>query len=298
MRLYRDFTDQAALDAAYDPSRTAEDAAGMMAAWQARSAATVAEGGGRLGVRYGPTLAEYLDIFPAGPAARPTAGPAPVHVFVHGGYWRRFSARDFAWVAEPVGARGVTAVIVNYALCPAVSIVEIVRQIRAALAWCHQHAASFGGDPGRLTLSGHSAGGHLVAMALATDWSGQYGLPDGLVERALALSGLFDLRPFPFTYLQPALQLTTAEVLAASPIDLAPTAPTPLTVAVGALESDEFRRQSRDFVAAWRQHEAPCAYQELAGADHFTALDRLFAPESPLLDTLLRTLGVGDRDPL
>lgn len=280
MRLYREFTDQATLDAAYDPSRTAVDAAGMMAGWQTRSARTLARLEGQLDRRYGPTVAEHLDVFPAGSGA-------PVHIFIHGGYWRRFAARDFAWVAEPLVARGITAVIVNYALCPEVSLGEIVRQVRAAIAWCHANAERFDGDAGRLTLSGHSAGGHLVAMALATDWPGSYGLPGNLVQRALALSGLFDLRPFPYTYLQPALQLTTAEVLALSPIDLEPLAETRLTVAVGASESGEFRRQSRDFTAAWQNKGMPCHHAELADADHFTALDRLFADESPLLDALV-----------
>jgi arylformamidase len=280
MRLYREFTDQESLDAAYDPSRSAADAAGVMAAWQVRSAQAVARLDGLLDMRYGPTLAEHVDVYPAG-------NGAPVHLFVHGGYWRRFTARDFAWVAEPLVARGVAAVIVNYALCPAVSLLEIVRQVRAAVAWCHRHVPRFGGDPARLSLSGHSAGGHLVAMALATDWPGDYGLPATLVERALTLSGLFDLRPFPYTYLQPALQLTMAEVLQASPIDLAPAAATPLTVAVGSLESSEFRRQSRDFLEAWRGHGVPTHYAEVADADHFTALDRLFAPKSPLLDAVL-----------
>lgn len=280
MRLYRDFTDQASLDAAYDPSRTAVDAASAMADWQVRSGRTLAKLECRLGVRYGPTLAEHLDIFPA------SAG-APVHVFVHGGYWRRFTARDFAWIAEPLVARGITAVIVNYALCPEVSLLEIVRQVRAAIAWCHANGDSLGGDVGRLTLSGHSAGGHLVAMALATDWPERYGMPADLVRRALALSGLFDLRPFPFTYLQPALQLTTADVLAASPIDLDPRAQSDFTVAVGGAESSEFRRQSRDFARAWQAKGMPCQQTELAGADHFTALDRLFAHQSPMLDALV-----------
>lgn len=280
MRLYREFTDQASLDAAYDPSRTAADAAGMMAGWQTRSERALARLAGQLDVRYGPTVAEHLDVFPAGSGA-------PLHIFIHGGYWRRFAARDFAWIAEPLVARGITAVIVNYALCPEVSLSEIVRQVRAAIAWCHGNAERFGGDAERLTLSGHSAGGHLVAMALATDWPGSYGLPATLVQRALALSGLFDLRPFPYSYLQPALQLTTGEVLALSPIDLQPLAATRLTVAVGAAESSEFRRQSRDFAAAWQRNGMPCHHAELAGADHFTALDRLFADESALLDALV-----------
>ncbi len=280
MKLYRDFADQAALDAEYDPSRAVADAAGLMAGWQARSAGALARLGGRLDVRYGPTLAEHVDVFPAGDAA-------PVHLFVHGGYWRRFSARDFAWVAEPLVARGITAVIVNYALCPWVSLTEIVRQTRAAIAWTHASIGRFGGDPARLTLSGHSAGGHLVGMAMATDWPGGYGLPADLLRGAVALSGLFDLRPFPFTYLQPALQLRTREVLALSPIDLEPLVRAPLTIAVGGAESVEFRRQSRDFAARWRDRGITIDHAEIAGADHFTALDALFAAKGPFLDQLL-----------
>jgi arylformamidase len=280
MRLYRDFTDQEAIDAEYNPSARVADAGERMADWQRRSAATVAALEGRLGVRYGPTLAEHVDIFPAG------AG-APVHIFVHGGYWRRFAARDFAWVAEPLVARGITAVIVNYALCPTVSMTEIVRQTRAAVAWTHAGIQAFGGDPARLTISGHSAGGHLVAMVLATDWPGTYGLHADLLKGAVALSGLFDLRPFPFSYLQPALQLTTAEVLALSPIDLEPQVLAPLTVAVGGAESAEFRRQSRDFAERWAGQGVPCRHEEIPGADHFTALDALFAAEGPLLGRLV-----------
>ncbi len=280
MKLYREFADQAALDAEYDPSRAAPDAAASMADWQARSAAALGRLTARLDVRYGPTRAEHLDVFPAGDGA-------PVHVFLHGGYWRRFTARDFAWVAEPLVARGITAVVVNYALCPTVSLTEIVRQTRAAIAWTHARIGAHGGDAARITLSGHSAGGHLVAMALATDWPGDYGLPADLVRGAVALSGLFDLGPFPYTYLQPALQLTTREVLALSPIDLEPLARVPLTVAVGAAESAEFRRQSRDFVARWRAAGMAVGHAEIAGADHFTALDALFAADGPFLEQLL-----------
>jgi arylformamidase len=162
-----------------------------------------------------------------------------------------------------------------------------VRQTRAAIAWTHANIAQFGGDPARLTLSGHSAGGHLVAMAMATDWPGEYGLPADLVRGAVALSGLFDLRPFPFSYLQPALQLATREVLALSPIDLEPLVRAPLTVAVGGAESAEFRRQSLDFAARWRDRGMSIDPVEIAGANHFTALDALFAADGPHIAQLL-----------
>ena len=281
MRLYRAFTDQESLDAEYDPTRNVPEAAATMADWSMRSQGTLDRLEARLGVRYGPTLEEHLDIFPA-------ASGAPVHIFLHGGYWRRFAARDFAWVAEPLVARGVTAVVVNYALCPTVSLSEIVRQTRAAIAWVYTHIGEIGGDPTRITLSGHSAGGHLVAMALATDWAGAYGLPAAPLRAALAVSGLFDLRPFPYTYLQPALQLTTREVLTLSPIDLEPQVAAPFTVAVGGAETAEFRRQSRELAISWGRHLEHCHYEEIADANHFTALDALFCETSRLLDRLLR----------
>ena len=162
-------------------------------------------------MRYGPTRAERVDIFPAGEGA-------PVHIFIHGGYWRRFAAADFSFVAEALVAAGTTAVIVDYALCPGVSIDEIVRQVRAAIAWTWTNASTFGGARDRITLSGHSAGGHLTAMALATDWPGQYDLPSDVIKAGLAISGLFDLAPFPYSWLQPSLQLTWEQVLRQSPI--------------------------------------------------------------------------------
>jgi arylformamidase len=123
-------------------------------------------------------------------------------------------------------------------------------------------------------------------MAVATDWPGEYGLPAAPFTAVAAVSGLFDLGPFPYSYLQPALQLTTREVLTLSPIALEPGARPPLNVFVGAAESAEFRRQSQDFTAAWGRKGVPCQYAEIEGANHFTVLDRLFAADSPLLDGL------------
>jgi arylformamidase len=272
VRLYRDFATQEEIDREYNPSAAApESAAAVTAAWTTRSAATRGRPGARLGVAYGPTCAEHLDVFPAAAGQ----GGAPVHVFVHGGYWRRFAAADFSFVADRLAAAGAASVVVNYALCPAVTLGEIVRQVRAALAWTWANAASFGGDRDRITLSGHSAGGHLVAMALATDWEGGYDLPPDLVKGALAISGLFDLAPFPYSYLQPALQLTWDDVRRLSPVNVVPALAPPLTVAVGGLESAEFRRQSRDFHDLWRSRGLPGSFVELEGRDHFTVLDAL-----------------------
>ena len=197
MRLYRQFEPKKSSTPRTIRPHPVEDSAGDLRATGPRARTRpAARLDCRLGVRYGPTREEHLDIFPAGDGA-------PVHIFIHGGYWRRFNARDHDFLAPAFVEAGITFVSVNYALCPKVTMDEIVREVRAAVAWTHAHARGFGGDPARLTVSGHSAGGHLCAMALSTDWEGAYDLPADTLKGGVAVSGLFDLAPFPYTYLQP-----------------------------------------------------------------------------------------------
>lgn len=281
MKLYREFSTQEELDAEYNPANTAADADGCIAGWMQRSAMATATQEAHLGVKYGPTLEEYCDIFPAGPGA-------PVHLFIHGGYWRRFSARDHAFLGPPLAGAGITTVIMNYALCPQVTLDEIVRQTRAAIAWTYAHAADYSADPDRLTISGHSAGGHLAAMALATDWPGDYGLPADIIKGTMPISGVFDLAPIPYTYVQPKVQLTWDQVNRLSPQRHVPDRASPIIVAVGGLESAEFRRQSRDYHDACRAKGLAGTWLERPGKDHFTVLDELEQPESELHRTLVR----------
>ena len=280
MKLYRDFATQEEIDAHYNVLGNVADPDAAIAGWMRRSEAAVARLGGRLDVRYGPTLAEYCDVFPAGPGA-------PVHVFIHGGYWRRFSARDHDFVVPELVAAGLSVVVVNYALCPTVSLDEIVRQVRASLAWTFAHAAEFGADPNRLTVSGHSAGGHLTAMALLTDWVGDYGLPADLIKGAVAISGLYDLGFLPYCYVQPKVQATWDQVRRLSPLHHLPEAAPPLLVAVGGDEPDEFRRQSRDFHAAWRGAGLPGDFLEVPGSHHLTVLEELERPDAELTRRLV-----------
>lgn len=275
MKLYREFETQEQIDAEYNPAATAPDAEQVIQGWAERSAAAMASTRGELGVRYGPTREEYCDVYPAGSGA-------PVHLFVHGGYWRRFSARDHAFVAPSLVAAGITTVVMNYALCPSVSLDEIVRQTRAAVAWTFARARDFGADPDRLTVSGHSAGGHLVAMALATDWPGTYDLPVDVIKGGVAISGLFDLGFLPWCYVQPKVQATWDQVERLSPLRHLPTKAPPLLVAVGANETGEFRRQSRDFHAAWRAAGLEGSFLEPEGRNHFTVLEDLERPGNEL----------------
>ncbi|HYG87941.1 MAG TPA: alpha/beta hydrolase [Azospirillum sp.] len=278
--MYRHLSTQDEIDREYNPRLGVPDVEALIAGWSTRSEEARRKLGGQLGLKYGPTLAEYVDVFPA---TRPNA---PVHLFVHGGYWRAFTARDFSFIAEGPVSRGCCTVIVNYALCPQVSVTEIVRQTRAALAWTWAHAAEFGADRERISVSGHSAGGQLVARLLATAWQRDYGIPDDVIKAALPISGVFDLEPIRWSWLQPTLQLTGDEILAQSPMHHLPTRPVPMAVAVGGAESAEFRRQSRDYAAA-----VGAKFLEAEGRHHFDILDDLASPYGRLWRTLEQLAG-------
>ncbi len=225
--------DRAALDLQYNNQLRVPDFADHVARWQQESARVRAALPGERDVAFGPSADEVLDIYTPARAGR----PAPVQVYYHGGYWRSFKAADFAFVAERLAEAGVLVVVVNYALVPAVRIGELVRQCRAALAWVHANIGRHGGDPNRIFVSGHSAGGHLVAaMAAMVPPAGE---PDTrtLLQGGVALSGLYDLEPIRLCYLQETLQMTPAEAAANSPARHLPNTAKPLILSYGA---DEF----------------------------------------------------------
>ena len=283
--LYRDFATQEELDAQYDPERTVPDPGVYAEFYERESERLRLERDHSLDVPFGPTLAEHVDIYPAGPSA-------PVLVYVHGGYWRARTGREFGFVARGPVSRGVATVVPNYELCPRVTIDEIVRQARAALAWTYKNAESFGGDPDRIHVAGHSAGGHLVAMLLTTDWEGTYGLPNDTIKGATVISGLFDLAPFPYTFLQPKLQLTWDEVRRNSPILHLPAVSPPLLVAYGGDETDEFKRQSEAFLGAWGAKGLPGERLVLPGKNHYDVIDGFLDAGSPLLSAIFGRMGL------
>ncbi|MBD1897882.1 alpha/beta hydrolase [Coleofasciculus sp. FACHB-129] len=284
--LYRNFSTQAELDAEYNVEKSVPDFM-VYADFYVKTSASVRSAlSCKLQVPFGPTLAEHLDIFPA------AQSDAPILVFIHGGYWRLLSSQDFSLVAKAPVEAGVTVVVTNYALCPTVTMDEIVRQSRAAVAWIYQNASSFGGDRDRIYVSGHSAGGQLTAMLMATDWEGTYGLPADIIKGGCAISGLFDLMPFPYTWLQPALQLTWGEVLRNSPILHIPDKAGSLIVTYGGDESKEFQRQSEEFLAAWKAKGLKGEYLPQPGKNHFTAIDGFLDVNSNLCTAILRQMGV------
>lgn len=284
--LYREFSTQEALDAQYNMANTVSDYENHAEFYVEESRATRNELDCHLDVSFGPTIAEHLDIFPA---ERPDA---PVLLFVHGGYWHSLSSKEFSFVANGPVSAGVTTVVVNYALCPTVTLDEIVRQTRAAVAWLDQNAEAFGGDSSKIHVAGHSAGGHLATMVLATDWRKKYGISPDVIKSACAISGLFDLAPFPYTYLQPKLQLTWGQVRRNSPIRHIPDNAPPLLVSYGEEETTEMRRQSNDFLAAWREQQLEGTLLSQSEKDHFSAIDGFLDADSPLCRAILEQMDI------
>ncbi len=253
--------------------------------WAEQSADAVRTQPRELDVRYGGGSNEHLDIFPAAQA------DAPVLVFIHGGYWRALDKREHSFVAPAFTREGVCVVVPNYALCPAVTIPEITMQLARALAWTWRNIARHGGDRRRITVAGHSAGGHLAAMMLECVWPVLApDLPADLVKGALAISGLHDLDPIMRTpFLQPAVQLTPQQVAQASPARLPPPAQGILYTVTGGDESEEFHRQNRLIRAAWGEERVPVC-EVLPGLNHFSVLDSLVEPGRRLHDLALRLL--------
>jgi arylformamidase len=276
--LYRNFASQEEIDREYNVEALVSDFGAVADFFVNQSRAARRDLDCALDVRFGPTRAEHLDIFPA---AKPGA---PVLVFIHGGYWRMLSAKEFSLVARGPVARGCTVVVTNYALCPDVSIAEITRQSRAAIAWVYGNIARFNGDATRIVAAGHSAGGQQVGRLLQTDWSGDYGLPDDIIKAGLPISGLFDLRPFPYSWLAPKLRLDHHTVMTESPLFDIPAAAPPVVVTVGGDESAEFIRQSQAYLDAMRAAGHPAAWFDQPGRNHFTAIEGFLHADSPLTD--------------
>jgi arylformamidase len=270
--VWRDL-DQEALDNAYDqlvyaPNRDQVIARRLVESAQART---------RLGephrAAYGPSAIEGLDIF------RTDRPNAPVNIFVHGGAWLRNRAADYAAQAElfvRAGAHHVLLDFCNVTDCDG-DLMPMVEQVRRAAAWVYRNAASFGGDPDRLYLSGHSSGAHLAGCVLTTDWA-QAGLPGDLFKGALLVSGMYDLEPVRLSKRSAYVKFTDAMVKGLSPMRHLDRLSTPLVVAYGTCETPEFQRQTRDFHAAVAALGKPIELLVAEGYNHFEIIETLGNP--------------------
>jgi arylformamidase len=228
-------------------------------------------GRAELGLAYGDTPRQTIDLFTAQQPDR-----APLAIFVHGGWWRSLEPSSFSQMARGLNTSGATVAVVGYDLCPNVSIAAIVDQIRRACAFLWQRLGR------RMLVYGHSAGGHLAAAMVATDWASLYPkAPADLVPAGYAISGVFDLSPLAGISVNQDLRLDAEEARRLSPASWPVPKGRVFDAVVGGLESSEFKRQSQLIVQAWRG-TAATRYEEVPGANHFTVIDPLADPQSAM----------------
>lgn len=237
-------------------------------------------------IAYGRTSDEVLDFFPSSSPA------APVHVFIHGGYWRLLGKDESSFAAPSFVRSGASFVALNYALAPAVGIDEIVRQCRAAIAWLYRNVRRLGGDPERIFVSGSSAGGHLVAMLMSDGWQADVALPADVVKGGCAVSGIFDLEPLLQCSINETLGMDAGTARRNSPLLLRPTTGTSLAVAWAEVETREWKRQNMEYASCWRKANGSCETIEIAGRNHYDVILDLNDPRSRLGHLALAQMGL------
>ena len=245
----------------------------IFARWQREGAAYRASvHNAKLGLSYGPSMRRTIDLFPARHDDQ-----APLAMFIHCGYWRSLEPSMFSQAAAGPNALGITVAVAGYDLCPHVSIADIIEQMRVAclMLWRKRRQ--------RIFVYGHSAGGHLAACMVATDWKAfASDAPADLVPAAYSISGVFDLLPLVHVSMNQDLRLGEADARRVSPLHWSIPAGRSLDAVVGALESDEFLRQSKTIAESWRRGATLTRYEEIAGTNHFTVVDALADPDSAM----------------
>jgi arylformamidase len=259
----------------------------LLAEWAEKSTAWEAAAATLHEVAYGDSSAETLDLYTSDRES------APVHMYIHGGYWQANTKKSSSFVARPLVAAGGHVAVIDYGLCPEVTIDEIGRQIRAALAWLYRNVSLFGGNPGNITVSGHSCGGQLVGLAMATDWPG-FGadLSADLVKGGVSISGLFDLGPLVDTTINDKIGMDAEAARRNSPLFMEPAGKAPLALYWGADETDAFRWQSETMAEAWGAKGVETVAEAIPGVNHFTVLTGMDDPSHPATHEILKQMGL------
>jgi arylformamidase len=270
VKVFLDYT-QEELDRAYDQRAWAANAPEVIARYTSASQAAKAKYKFETR-RYGPDDDETMDVFQ--PTTPMRGAGAPIHVFIHGGAWRSLTKDDSAFAAPAFVDNGVIYVALNFSLIPKVRLPEMAEQCRRAIAWIAKNAPSFGGDAGRIFLSGHSSGGHLAGVMLTTEWA-RYGAPATAIKAGLVVSGMYDLQPVLISARSSYVKIDAEEEAALSPLRQLDKVRCPIVVAFGAGESPEFKRHARAFAEALKRTRHASTLVEGSELNHFEIVETL-----------------------
>lgn len=237
-----------------------------------------------LDVVYDAESGQTIDIYGVGPE------PRPVFVFIHGGYWRMLSKHDSAFMAGMLAGHGIATAVVDYRLAPEAALEEIVREVRAAIAFLWKNGRDYGIDPERIHVGGSSAGGHLTGAVLAGGWHEKFGVSENVIKGAMPISGLFHLAPIAKSFVQDWIMLDDEKVERLSPAANIPDVGCPIVVAYADGEPAGFRRQSTEYDRLWREAGFRSQLVEIKGRNHFDVLLDLAFDDSELSRLLVQLI--------
>jgi len=282
--------EQAELDREYSPSSCIDDINVFLDAYASVSSqvknAALAEGSCIQNLAYGSKPDERLDLFKPS-----TAQAAPLHIYIHGGYWRALSKDDSAFAAPMFQQHGSYFAALDYTLAPNATLTQIVQQNRLAISWLFQNADKLGFDRDRIYLSGSSAGAHLAVMMLLTDWN-EYGLPQDVIKGVCAVSGIYDLEPIRLSYVNEPLGMSAREAAENSPIGKALRNHSPIILAYGDNETSEFKRQTNEYRGFLSASGETTSLKEIKNRNHFDVIMDLMHSDSWLAQQVLSQMAI------
>ena len=273
--------DTATLEQHFNPRIAVPDAPDHLQRLAGLASAARARMDMRRNISYGAHPREVYDLI-SGPFG------GPLHIFIHGGYWRALSKDEHHFVAEPLAGAGATVVMLNYPLCPDVTLSQLVAAVIRGVAHAIRNAGEYGADAARVHVSGHSAGAHLAAMVAAHDWPAE-GLENNVIRSATLLSGIFDPRPTLQVSVNEEIGLTMAEAEANNALNHPPRPDCDVLVGVGGDEPPGWQRQSADYRDT---NNITRPLMQVAGTNHFTLLDEMTDPHSELVTTMTGMMGL------
>lgn len=271
--VWMDF-DQAALDRAYDQVQWAPNIKTVLNRYVTNSKITRQQIGEPKRLNYGTSGIETLDLFTV------QQPKAPIHIFIHGGAWRIGAAHEYSFLAEASLRQGIHFIAPDFINVDQAggNLMPLAEQVIRAIEWVYKNAASFGGDPDQIYLSGHSSGAHLAAVALTTDWKKDFDLPTDVIKGAILVSGIYDLKPVRLSARSSYLSFTDEIENRLSPQRHLHKLATPVALVYGTDESPEFIRQTKDFAAALTNGGKPVELLVGSGYNHFEILETLASP--------------------